>query len=88
MGHMHMTTLLCICRGQTICSTNTNCPAKLFGTNELFIPSLSMHRAQQLDGQMPPRRLARNKHGNGTIQISVQVNYYAVCQFRNEPLSK
>jgi hypothetical protein len=63
-----MTTLLCICRGQTICSTNTNCPAKLFGTNELFLPSSSMHRAQQPDGKMPPgNKLARNKHGNGII---------------------
>ena len=76
MGHMHMTTLLCICRGQTICSTNTNCPAKLFGKNKLFT-SLSMHTAQQPAAHMPPSRLARNKHGSGIIQISMQ--------FQNEP---
>ena len=46
---------------------HNNCPVKLFETNELFLPSLSMHRAQQPDGQMPPPgKLATNKHGTST----------------------
>jgi len=44
-----------------------------------------MHRAPQPNGQMPPRYIARNKHDNDIIQISVQANYCAVSK---EPLSK
>ena len=60
----HMSTLLHLQSGDH--QQHNNCPVKLFETNELFLPSLSMHRAQQPDGQMPPGKLATNKHGTST----------------------